>query len=158
MVSKPENGRNIDSTTLNHTDFNDDLLNPILNDLLREISEVKDILLNHELSTSRAFEGIKDEIKSIKNLCKVRSDAVESKVEEINDSMVTLKNELSNVSSSVNKKLQSISDQIGANKTNLRHTKQQKMYNELKQYSVSIKTERNRTKKKNNNTREEYLK
>ena len=105
MVSKPENGRNIDSTTLNHTDFNDDLLNPILNDLLREISEVKDILLNHELSTSRAFEGIKDEIKSIKNLCKVRSDAVESKVEEINDSMVTLKNELSNVSSSVNKKL-----------------------------------------------------
>ena len=53
MLSKPGNGRNIDSTTLNHTDSNDDLLNPILNDLLREISEVKDILLNHVHSTSR---------------------------------------------------------------------------------------------------------
>ena len=70
-------------------------------------------LLNHVHSTSRAFEGIKDEIKSIKSLRKVRSDAVESKVEEINDSTITLKNELSNVSFSVNKKkLQSISDRL----------------------------------------------
>ena len=107
---------NIDSTTPNHIDSNDASLNISLNDLFREILEVKDILLTHVHSTSQASDGIKAEITSIKNLCIVRLDSVQSKVEEVTDTTVTRQKDLSNVSSNVNNKLQSISDRLGQTK------------------------------------------
>ena len=82
--------------------------------IFQEIQVVKGILLNHMHSTSEAFAGIRDEIVGINNVCKIRSQAVESKIENITESTVALKKELSNMSTTLKSRLQSITDRIGS--------------------------------------------
>ena len=56
----------------------------------KEIREVKDILLMHVHSTSKFIGGAKDEISSIKNMCKVRSDVLQAKVEVVTNSTISI--------------------------------------------------------------------
>ena len=97
-------------------------------------------------STSKAFAGIRDEIVGIKNVCKIRSQAVESEVENITESTVALKKELSNVSTTLKSRLQSITDHIGSS--------QLKKDNENKTSRSNSETMSNKTSTSTNNVNE----
>ena len=116
LISWNQSEQIIDSTVPDIPISNDRVskTNISLDVVFQEIQEVKGILLNHVHSTSEAFAGIRHEIVGIKNVCKVRSQAVESKVENITESTVALKKELSNVSTTLKSQLQSITDRIGS--------------------------------------------